>query len=100
VGVVKAMPRWTVRVATLGELHRSPGLGLDLGGRAMPYCGHRAPMALAPLVIRWGPHASSDLIRQRAVCTKCGHVGATLQHPCWAGNQIGFEPFPVDVVTR
>jgi len=66
----------------------------------MPYCGHRAPMALAPLVIRWGPDASSDLIRQRAVCTKCGHVGAALQHPCWAGNQVGFEPFPDDVVTR
>jgi len=35
----------------------------------MPYCGHRAPMALAPLFIRCGPDASSDLIRQRAVCT-------------------------------
>src|SRR5215475_11797163 len=90
------MPPWSGRVATLGELHRSPGWVWIWCGRAMPYCGHRAPMALAPLVIRWGPDASSDMIRQRAVCTKCGHVGATLQHPGWWGNQIGFEPFPDD----
>ena len=83
-----------------GELHRSPGWMWIWCGRAMPYCGHRAPMALAPLVIRWGPGASSDVIRQRAVCSKCGYVGATLQHPGWWGNQIGFEPFPMTVVMR
>src|SRR5262244_2137187 len=27
-----------------------------------------------------------------------GHLGATLQQPGWAGNQIGFEPFPDDMV--
>jgi hypothetical protein len=27
-------------------------------------------------------------------CTACGHKGATLQHPGWAGEHIGFMPFP------
>jgi hypothetical protein len=27
--------------------------------------------------------------------TKCGHKGATLQHPGWAGAHIGFQPFPL-----
>ena len=26
-------------------------------------CPHRAPMALAPVIIRWGPDASSDVLR-------------------------------------
>jgi hypothetical protein len=46
-------------------------------------------------VIRWGPGASSDLLRRSARCTKCGRKGAVLQHPSWAGMHIGFEPFPV-----
>jgi hypothetical protein len=45
-------------------------------------------------VIRWGPNASSDVLRQRARCTACGHKGATLTHPTWGGNSIGFLPFP------
>jgi len=98
--MVKAMPRYIGRIPTLGELHRSPGWVWLWCARAFPYCGHRAPMALAPLVIRWGPAASSNVLRQRARCTCYGHLGATLQHPCWAGNQIGFEPFPDDVRMR
>jgi hypothetical protein len=27
---------------------------------------------------------------------ECGEKGATLQRPGWAGNHIGFEPFPID----
>ena len=53
-------------------------------------------MALVPLIIRWGAEASSDRLRQRARCTKCGHKGATLQHPGWAGTHIGFQPFPIE----
>jgi hypothetical protein len=60
-------------------------------------CSHRAPMALVPLIIRWGAEASSDRLRERARCTKCGHRGATLQHPGWAGTHIGFQPFPAPV---
>lgn len=38
-------------------------------------------MTLAPFIIRWGPDASSDILRGAAVCRKCGHKGATLVHP-------------------
>jgi hypothetical protein len=60
-------------------------------------CQHHAPLACAVAVIRWGANTSSDRLRQRARCTKCGHKGATLQHPGWAGNHIGFQPFPTSV---
>jgi hypothetical protein len=50
---------------------------------------------LAPFVIRWGPNASSGKLRLNARCTVCGTKGATLQHPAWMGEQIGFPPGPV-----
>jgi hypothetical protein len=31
---------------------------------------------------------------QRARCSACGKKGATIQHPGWGGNHIGFLPFP------
>jgi hypothetical protein len=37
-------------------------------------------MAIAPLIIRWGPEASSDVLRR---CARCGSRGATLQHPSY-----------------
>jgi hypothetical protein len=52
-------------------------------------------VALAPFVNRFGPDASSDVLRRSARCSRCGSKGATLQHPSWAGSQIGFQPFPV-----
>jgi hypothetical protein len=83
------------RVATLGELHRPPGW-FWIACTRYPYCGHRAPMAIAPAVIRWGPDASSDMLRQSARCQKCGHKGATLQCPGWVGNGVAdWVPFPV-----
>jgi hypothetical protein len=27
----------------------------------------------------------------------CGEKGATLQRPGWAGNNVGFYPFPISV---
>jgi hypothetical protein len=48
-------------------------------------------------VIRWGPDASSDKLRAAVRCTSCGGKGATVQHPGWAGNHIGFCPFPTNV---
>jgi hypothetical protein len=59
------------------------------------HCLHRTPMAFAPLIIRWGPGASSDMLRRSARCTKCGRKGATLQHPSWAGSHVAFELFPI-----
>jgi hypothetical protein len=32
---------------------------------------------------RWGELASSDMIRHRTRCTRCGHKGASLRHPSW-----------------
>jgi hypothetical protein len=34
-------------------------------------CKRRWPVALVPLIIRWGPEASSDLLRRSAHCTRC-----------------------------
>jgi len=76
---------------TLGDLHRvTPWVWLYCEG-----CLHHSPIACAIPVIRWGADASSDVLRQRARCTACGHKGATLQHPGWGGADVGFLPFPV-----
>jgi len=53
-----------------------------------------APMAFVPLIIRWGPDASSDRLRQAARCTRCGGEGATLMHPSYVDRIVGFQPFP------
>lgn len=59
-------------------------------------CLHRAPMALAPAIIRWGPGTSSDVLRQRTRCSKCGYRGdVTVQTPSWDGPHIRFARFPV-----
>ena len=55
-------------------------------------------MGLAAAVIRWGAEASSNVLRERARCTRCGSLGATLQHPSWGNMQTGFVPFPDDVL--
>ena len=55
-------------------------------------CSHVAPVALAPYVIRWGPDASSDVLRERLKCAKCGRKGATLKHPSW--YEWGWQPWP------
>ena len=57
-------------------------------------------MAIVPLIIRWGANTSSDMLRRSARCTACGTKGATLKHPSWAGEQVGFEPFPVPKVAE
>jgi hypothetical protein len=61
-------------------------------------CLHRKAVAFVPFIIRWGPGASSDILRRSARCEKCGAKGgASLQHPSWAGMQVGWEPFPARV---
>jgi hypothetical protein len=59
-------------------------------------CGHSAPMALVPLIIRWSANASSDRLRQSARCTRCGGKGAMLIHPSYVDRVVGFQPFPVN----
>jgi hypothetical protein len=76
---------------TLGDLHRATPWVWVYCER----CQHHAPLACAVAVIRWGPDMSSDKLRQSARRTRCGHKGATIQHPGWGGNDIGFLPFPL-----
>lgn len=79
-------------VPTLGELRRSTAwMWVCCAGRG---CTHHAPMAFAPLIIRWGAEASSDQLRQCARCSRCGHQGATLRHPSWINLEVGEQPFP------
>ncbi|MGA7231470.1 MAG: hypothetical protein WBX95_11160 [Xanthobacteraceae bacterium] len=44
------------------------------------------------------PDASSDKLRTGARCTSFRPKGASLQRPGWAGNHIGFYPFPMSIV--
>jgi hypothetical protein len=78
-------------IPIIGELHRTPyWCWLYCTARD---CSHSAPFALAPAVIRWGCDASSDLLRERARCSCCGHKGTTLRHPSWGGSHVGWKPF-------
>lgn len=79
-------------VPTLGEMRQSaPWLWLNCAAG----CGHHRAVALTPFIIRWGADVSGDMLRRAGRCTACGHKGATLQHPSWAGSHVGFMPFPV-----
>src|SRR6516225_9620765 len=76
-------------IPTLGELQRAtPWVWLWC-----ERCQHHAPLACAVAVIRWGADMSSDRLRQRARGSSCGKKGATIQHPGWGGNDVGFLPF-------
>jgi len=44
-----------------------------------PGCRHYAVVYLTPLIVRWGPAASIEVLRRAARCTKCGHRGATVR---------------------
>ena len=80
-------------VSTLQELHRtSCWWWIHCTNSA---CLHRAPVAIVPLIIRWGPDTSSNKLRHSARCARCGRKGITLQHPSWRGSAIGWETFPV-----
>jgi hypothetical protein len=56
--------------------------------------------SLARSLLSWGADASSDKLRAGARCTRCGGKGATLQRPGWAGNHIGFYPFPTSIANE
>lgn len=57
-------------------------------------CGRGVATALAPLIIRFGPDASGDVIRKGARCQACGGKGAMLMHPSWVNTIVGWDPFP------
>lgn len=67
---------------------------------AMPggyQCNHHAPFAVAPFVIRFGPMAPAERMLTVMRCGKCGHKGASFQHPSWSRDDSGmpFPAFPV-----
>src|SRR3954463_2358853 len=80
-------------VPTLGELQARSSTWFWAGGEEQPPtgepCQHKAPIALAPFVIRWGADTPSDVLRQNLRCTACGRRGATLQHAL-----VGVRAFP------
>jgi hypothetical protein len=56
-------------------------------------CGHSMPLAQALFAIRWGMDASTDLIRKRLRCSKCGRKGGVaLKRPSW--NARGYVKWP------
>lgn len=78
-----------------------PTIGAFLSGEAKWFwaycerigCGHAAPIALAPFAIRWGLEASTDLIRARLRCSRCGRKGGVaIKRPSW--NARGFAVWP------
>ncbi len=89
------MKRDTGQRPTLGGLTAHDAVAVAVAAlRSVP-----ALLACAVPVIRSGVNTSSDKLRQCALCTTCGRKGATLQHPGWAGAEVGFLPFPVYRVT-
>lgn len=57
-------------------------------------CGRRVASNLKVFADRWGEDASSDMIRDNAKCSACGHKGVELTHPSYGGRDRGWEPFP------
>jgi hypothetical protein len=83
-------------IPTLGEM-RAHTCWVWLYCEGMPggiWCHHSAPLALAIPIILYGSNASTNALRQRARCTKCGRLGASLRHPSMDGTN-GIAEFPV-----
>ena len=57
-------------------------------------CHHSAPLKLAGVIERYGEGTSSDVLRQRARCSICGTIGATIRLPSWVDSATGTAPFP------
>jgi hypothetical protein len=74
-GILAGMER-APAVPTLEQLRR----GTPWCWVVCEQCFHRRPVAFVPLIIRWGPDASSDMLRWSARCTKCGRKGAVLRY--------------------
>jgi hypothetical protein len=74
--------RYEGAVSTLQELHRTSCWWWI--HCINPACLHMVPVAIVPLIIRWGPDR----------CARCGRKGVTLRHPSWRGSAVGWEAFP------
>ncbi len=78
---------------TLGDLIRNDPRWLWLHCENID-CRHARAVAVVPFVIRWGADAPSDRLRLSMRCTKCGHQGATINHPAWTDANSRWQPFP------
>jgi hypothetical protein len=79
----------------LARLRRARQLRLSVLSATANVCENQKDgYNLAHGRIRWGVDVSSDRLRQRARCSSCGKKGATIQHPGWGGNNVGFLRFP------
>ena len=57
-------------------------------------CNHSAAVSLAPFAIRWGIHATTQMIRRHFRCSRCGNLGALIYTPSWSVEQDSFVEFP------
>lgn len=81
-------------VPTLGALQRGDqGKWLWLTCNA---CQNHVAIPIAPFAIRWGTNASSNLLRRRMRCSRCGTKSTSIAIPSWIDMQIGWQPFPVE----
>jgi hypothetical protein len=93
------MPQLKLAKAVVSEAGASVYSASGLAADEFPYLDVSlrgavgGAVAFVPLIIRWGPDASSDLLRRSARCSRCSTKGAALQHPSWAGMDLGWEPF-------
>lgn len=72
---------------TLGDLQRAtPWVWLYC-----ERCPHHASLACAVAVIRWGPDASSDRLRQWTRCTACGSNARPSSAPAGQAGTSGFS---------
>lgn len=85
-------------MATLAEIQRNAPrwLWVHCSGYR---CGHKAPVPVAPLAIRWGGDAPIEYAQARFRCSVCGTKGAHTTHPSWEDMVIGWQPFPADRLT-
>ena len=65
-----------------------------------PKCGRQVPIAVVPLIIRWGPQEEVERLRLYARCDRCGHRGASLSMPSWRDSVVGFTPWPEQFIPR
>lgn len=92
------MMREVPSVPTLSQIQRStPWVWMSCTDYK---CGHHVAITLAWAVIRYGLDTSSDHLRRKARCTKCGKRGALLTTPSWIGTEKGFAAFPTEFAWR
>jgi hypothetical protein len=94
--ILRAMHPFPARASY--SLNRPPGLPYRKPGSQEPLGQHHQHLMIE--LHGWrrdrAPRRVADEHRRiGAQCTACGHKGATLQHPGWAGADVGFMPFLV-----